>query len=251
MRRNWTREELIVAFNLYCQIEFGKIYRNNPKIIALAEILNRTPSAVSWKLCNFASFDPILQKRGIKGARNASKLDRLIFEEFTDNWETLVLESEILLSKFIQGKGNVQKEINFEIREGKEITREIKTRINQNFFRNAVLASYNSKCCLTGINISELLIASHIIPWSKNAEHRLNPKNGLCLNSLHDKAFDRGLISFDNDFRMIISSKLKENKSNYIEKYFLDLEKQQICLPNKFLPECEFLTYHRENIFIG
>jgi putative restriction endonuclease len=51
-RRNWTRNELIVAFNLYCRTPFGRIDRRNPEIIALAAALDRTPSAVSWKLAN-------------------------------------------------------------------------------------------------------------------------------------------------------------------------------------------------------
>ena len=61
----------------------------------------------------------------------------------------------------------------------------MKTRVNQNVFRQIVLANYNKKCAITGIDIPDLLVASHIIPWSKNEEERLNPENGICLSALY------------------------------------------------------------------
>ncbi len=244
IRRKWTREELIITFNLYCKIEFSKINYRHPSIIFLSQLLERTPSAIAWKLVNFASLDSELTKRGIKGAVNCSKLDREIFYEFTANWETLIEESENLLQKFKINAGVIKKET-IKLKEGKDILRLVKTRNNQTFFRESVLSSYSSTCCLTGINIPQLLIASHIIPWSEDKKNRLNPHNGLCLNSLHDKAFDKGLISFDENYRLIISSELKKQQS----KYFLDLEGKQITLPKKFLPNLNFLKYHNERIF--
>jgi putative restriction endonuclease len=71
-RRDWTREELIVAFNLYCKIPFGRIHIRNPLIIELAKSIGRTPSAVSWKLANFARLDPALKKRNIAGATHGA-----------------------------------------------------------------------------------------------------------------------------------------------------------------------------------
>ena len=83
----WTREELIIAFNLYCKIPFGKIHIHNPQIISLAKLLSRTPSAVSWKLANFARLDPSLQNRNVTGASHGSKLDIEIWNEFSKDWE--------------------------------------------------------------------------------------------------------------------------------------------------------------------
>ncbi|RLA74331.1 MAG: HNH endonuclease [Epsilonproteobacteria bacterium] len=235
-RNKWTREELILTFNLYCKIEFSKINYRHPLIISLSEIIERTPSAVSWKLVNFASLDSELSKRGIKGAINCSKLDREIFQEFTNNWNKSVEESEILLEK--------------KNKKGKDILRTVKTRTNQSFFRKSVLSSYDNTCCITGINIPELLVASHIIPWAESEENRLNPKNGLCLNNLHDKAFDRGYITFDSDFKLILSSKILKTKGMYIEKYFKSVEGQTLVTPKKFIPDIQFLQYHNEKIFL-
>lgn len=239
-RRNWTREELIMVFNLYCQIEFSKINYKHPLVQQLSETLNRTPSAIAWKLVNFASLDLELTEKGIKGAVNCSKLDREIFNEFTNNWNDFVEESEVLLIKHNFLNENHKKE-------GKDTLRTVKTRTNQSFFRKAVLSAYNTTCCVTGIDTPELLIASHIIPWAKDEKNRLNPKNGLCLNNLHDKAFDKGLITFDKNYRLIISSELKIKNYNY----FMNFNQQKIQLPKKFLPDLSFIEYHNQEIFRG
>ena len=56
----WEREELILAFELYCRIPFSKTKRNNPAVIELAKLIGRTASSVARKLGNFGSFDPML-----------------------------------------------------------------------------------------------------------------------------------------------------------------------------------------------
>jgi len=96
-REYWSRDKLIVAFNLYCKTPFGKIHIRNPEIKSLANILGRSPSAVSWKLANFARLDPALQKRFISGAKHGGKGDIEVWEEFNSDWERLGFESEKLL----------------------------------------------------------------------------------------------------------------------------------------------------------
>ena len=246
IRRKWARDELVITFNLYCKIEFSKINYRHPSVVSLSQLIERTPSAVAWKLVNFASLDSELTKRGIKGAVNCSKLDRKIFHEFTTNWEASIEESENILLKFKINTGIIKEET-IKVKEGKDILRLVKTRRNQSFFRESILSSYSSTCCLTGIDIPQLLIASHIIPWSEDKENRLNPQNGLCLNSLHDKAFDKGFISFDENYQVVVSAELKNQKS----QYFSDLEGQKMTLPKKFLPNLDFLKYHNERIFRG
>lgn len=98
-RREWTRDELMLAMNLYCQLPFGKLHKGNPEIISLAAAIDRTPSSIAMKLCNFASLDPEHRKRGVKGLSSASKGDRAIWKEFHDDWEQLSSESEALREK--------------------------------------------------------------------------------------------------------------------------------------------------------
>jgi putative restriction endonuclease len=219
----WTREELILAFNLYCKIPFGTIHIRNPQIIALAKILGRTPSAVSWKLANLASLDPTLKKRNIAGASHGAKLDAEVWEEFNNNWELLSFESERLLAgrtgKQIETVTDI--EISDLPKEGKERDAIVKIRVNQSFFRKTVLAAYDFKCCITGLAIPELLNASHIIPWSKDEENRVNPRNGLCLNAIHDRAFDRGLLTITPEYVVKISDYVKRNKTSEATQDFL------------------------------
>ena len=137
----WNEEELLLAINLYCKLPFGKMHSRNPDIIKLAKLIGRTSGSVALKLGNFASFDPSLIARGIKGARNASKLDKEIWDEFYNNWEQLAFESEKLLAKYEKKKIESFTQINEEEIIKLGITKEqlVKIRVNQSFFRKTVL----------------------------------------------------------------------------------------------------------------
>ena len=248
----WTREELIIAFNLYCKIPFGKIDQKNPEIISLAKILGRTPGAVSWKLANLASLDPSLKKRNIAGAPHGSKLDAEVWDEFVGNWDRLAFESERLLAERT-GK-QVEDTIEIETidlpKEGKERETIVRVRVNQSFFRKAVLAAYDFKCCITGLELPELLNASHIIPWSKDEVNRINPRNGLCLNAIHDRAFDRGLLTITPDLTIKVSKSVKKGKvSDAVQDFLLKYDGLEINKPTRFLPDAKFLKYHNRNVF--
>lgn len=251
MANNWTREELIVAFNLYCKIPFSKTVKTNPDVIEVATLIGRTPSSVAFKLGNFGSFDPELKKRGIVGLRNAGKLDKQVWDEFNANWDKLAYESELLIDKFRRRHFDEIVEADLsEIPAGKEKERFVRTRINQNFFRASILSLYNHKCCVTGLSIPDLLIASHIVPWSKDEKNRLNPRNGLCLNAIHDRAFDKGFITVTTDYTVKISKYFANYATDKaVTELFIKYDNQKIILPDKFLPDAEFLAYHNERIF--
>lgn len=250
----WTREEMILALNLYLKLPFGKMDRRNPDVIRLANLIGRTPNAVALRLVNYASLDPQLKQRGISGMTHGGKSCGEYWHEFINDRERLLFESERILA---QREGTtIEKKYEQEIRDipqgvvGETKIREVKTRVNQNVFRQIVLANYEGKCALTGIDLSELLVASHIIPWSENEQERLNPENGICLSSLYDKAFDKGLISFTNDQRVIFSVRLKENVGkNYYAKYFAPIENSILNTPRKYNINSQFLEWHRDCIF--
>lgn len=246
-RENWKRAELILAFNLYCRIPFGKIHNRNPEIISLAKAIGRTPSSVSWKLANFARLDPSLARRNISGASHGSKQEEEVWGEFEQNWDKLAFESEILRREMLGSVANSPKE---DFPEGKTREASVMLRVNQGFFRSAILAAYNSTCCITGIRLSELLCASHIVPWSVDMDNRTNPRNGLCLNALHDRAFDRGLIAISGDYRVEISPLVcKAAEEVGVRKLLFDYENAQIKLPDHFQPDPSFLRFHYENVF--
>jgi len=127
-------------------------------------------------------------------------------------------------------------------------------RINQSFFRGAVLAAYGNTCCITGITDKRLLIASHIRPWAKceNGNDRTDVRNGLCLSALYDRAFDKGLITIDTDYKVILSASLKDTmtESSYNE-YFKKFDGCQISTPDRSRPLQSFLQYHNDYVFVA
>ena len=249
---NWTKEETIIAFNVYCKIPFKSSSKTNSTVIKYANIIGRSPSALNMKIGNFGRLDPELKKQGIVGLTNGSKLEEEVWSEFNGDWEKLAYESELLIAKF-QNK-NLEDSVEIELEnipQGKERETIIKARVNQSFFRSTILSSYNQKCCITGLSIPDFLVASHIIPWKKDKENRLNPRNGLCLNSLHDKAFDGGFITVTTDYKILLSRYFNDfTNDKVVIDMFLKYNQQPIILPDKFLPSKDFLEYHNHNIFL-
>ncbi len=249
----WSKEELILAFNLYLKIPFGKMHKHNPEIIALANLLNRTPSSIGMRLGNFASVDPYHQNRGVGGLKGGMNQVKPIWDEFFNNQAELIFLSEKILAE----KQHTTIETKYEeiLRDishlkGETVIREVKTRVNQSVFREIVLANYETKCAITGIDVPELLFASHIIPWSKNENERLNPENGLCLSATFDKAFDKGFIGIDLNYNILISDKLKKHsKKEYYKMEFEKYEGLKLNSPSKYFPKKEFVEYHLDTIF--
>ncbi len=252
-RRRWTQDEFIVVFNLYLKLPFGKMHSRTIEVIEMANLIDRTPSAIAMRLVNFASVDPFHQNRGIKGLDGGKKQCKPIFEKYINDRENLMYESEKILAR-LEGKelDEKYKENLFDINDYDGLTKEriVKTRVNQSLFRKIVLSNYNTKCAISEIDIPALLVASHIKPWSEDEANRLNPSNGICLNNLYDKAFDRGLIGINSDYSILFSDQLKNKyKKDYFKKYFEPIEYKKIILPEKFLPEISFLEYHLEHCF--
>jgi hypothetical protein len=217
------------------------------------------------KLCNFASLDPGLQARGIRGLANASRADRQVWQEFQSDWAGMVAASEAELAR-LMGEGWTGDDLAVPTaRKSRsrvqmpqrpfvgqtEVASPAKARRGQDFFRRAVLASYDCRCCVTGNPVPELLTASHILPWRTHPKERLNPQNGLCLAKTHDAAFDIGLIAFDADGRLLVSRYIGEFLPNEaIERDFVAFRGKRMTQPEKFPPKSEFLHYHRTEVFL-
>ena len=251
---SWSRDELVLALYLYCQIQFARTKANNPEVIRLATILGRTPSSVARKLGNFGAFDPLLARQGISGLTHAIRMDREIWQEFYGRWDNLIVESQRLLSTLpVLTTPIGQKELPIISRPNGPTERPatILTRLCQSFFRKAILSSYESTCCVCGIDLPQLLVASHIVPWSTNKGSRSDPENGLCLCALHDKAFDRGLISLKSSLEIIVAPLLNSTKSYFVKYSLLNFQDKRIILPRRFPPKPEYLQWHLENRFMA
>ena len=255
--RRWTRRELLVALNLYCQIPFGKLHLRNPEIIKFAGLLDKTPSALAMKLANIASLDLAVTSSGRTGLKGASSADRTMWEEMQNNWQEFAEESEETIRSMVAHSAvdeilpPEKDSMDSTDYSGKNKIVEAKSRIGQPFFRRAVHSAYGGKCCITGLSIGKLLVASHIKPWSVDESNRLNPRNGLLLSALHDKAFDLGIITINEDMTVRISSQKPASEDSFFDYSIRRFAEKPIALPEKFIPNPDFLAYHRENIFIS
>ena len=221
MNNNWTKEETIIAFNVYCKIPFKDSNKNHPMIIEYAKIIGRSPSALNMKVGNLGRLDPKLKEKGIVGLSHGSKIERIVWEEFYANPEQFAYESECLIAKY--ANKSIEKSSKIDINDlpnGKERETIVKLRVNQSFFRSAVMTSYNNRCCVSGVGNPQLLEACHIVSWADDSHNRTNPENGLCLNSLFHRAYDKHLMAITPDYEIIISENFMEKvEDSTFEKY--------------------------------
>lgn len=257
-RSNWSRQETLAALHVYMQLSFGQLHARNSLIKQFAAWIGRTSNSVALKLVNFASLDPQILTSGRKGMGNSSALDKSIWSDLNKHWTSMTLEAatayEALainngLSPVIDVADDLAVE-GFEFPIGKTRSAMVQVRVNQARFRKTVLASYNNTCCISGLKHRRLLVASHIVPWSVDQENRLNPRNGLCLSALHDRAFDQGLMSISSEGKVLISkSMISEQSESGFAHHFLSCENALIQVPERFAPDGLFLKWHRENLF--
>lgn len=248
MPNNWTREQTIVALNVYCKIPFKNSSARHPLIKEYAKIIGRTPAALNLKIGNLGSFDPALRAKGIVGLGHTSNMDEIVWNEFFENPERLAYESERIIAEMKNQTIEESTAIDLsDLPEGADRMTITRQRVNQQFFHDAVLCSYENRCCITGINNPMLLEACHISSWSEDIKNRTNPKNGLCMNPLFHRAFDRFLFAVTPDFEIIISDQMVEGtKDEDFKNYLLRLHHRQILMPEKFVPSQELLAKHYE-----
>jgi len=243
----WSKDQIGVAYGLYCQLPYGKIHSQNPVIIEVAGEIGRTPSALAMKMLNLASLDPLIVESGRSGLGNASALDREVWDDFHSDWNGNAEKAQRTINpKIAVGRG----ELDFSSR---DVLSSTKVRIGQGFFRQSVLANYQYKCCMSGLSDPRLLVASHIVPWAKDENNRLNPGNGLCLSALHDRAFDIGLLTITVELKIKVSASLRELASDsFGQEQLVSLDgKSLLRMPEKFHPQADFIDYHNRVVFKG
>lgn len=252
----WTRDQLLVALDVYCRTPFGKFDQSNPEIVRISKLIGRTPSALAMKLSNLAGLDKKITDSGRSGLSGASNLDRAIWAEVQSDWGKLAIQSQRALEMFAaKSKGSIATSVQtdkelVENYEGMTKPVTVEQRMKQSLFRATILSGYKSRCCMSHLAEPRLLIASHIIPWGKDKNNRLNPRNGLCLSALHDRAFDQGMITVTPDYTIKVSRRLmKQFKNGFLSEGILKLDGIKIRLPDKFLPAQEFLEWHNNHLF--
>lgn len=241
----WSREQEIVALYMYCLIPFNKVSGTNPYIVKMAKIIGRpNANSLKAKIGNFGKYDTNLAAVGLG---HSSHLDEDIWNEYNGRWQELEVDALKLIEDFQKSNNEIQTEIPF-IPSGKEREVVIKQRSNQYLFRNMVLSAYNNTCCITGLARPELVEACHIMDWTEDEINRINPCNGLAMNVLFHRAYDKLFIGINTDLKVIISDRLYDGLHS-IEKiktyeYFKQYNGIKIMLPNKFKPNLEFIDKH-------
>ena len=248
MNKRWSREEIILILELYWQLsteEIKKQRERHPMIIALANKMGAADKANSiyMRLLNFVYLD--LNEKG--GLHKVAKEDEELWTEFYNQWDKFAVacqKARETLQIPPAVEGTVADDADFSAETRKAITAQ---RIRQHDFRQRILANYENCCCISGISEPRLLVASHIVPWHIDKKNRLNPENGLCLSPLYDSAFDSGLISLDDEMKVILSPRIKNNDSLY--PFFMAYEGKPITMPFRYKPHPELIKYHRTYIF--
>lgn len=243
-QHQWSREDIIVALALYCVTPMSKINTSNKVIHEVAKLIGCPVGSLNARMQNFRAVDP----RQASSLGRIAKMDRAVFEEFQHDWGALSLQAEQItgLDLFDADPLNGAKPLSSLTNHGK-VSRE------RHFFRRSVLAAYEYRCCISGLTIPSMLVASHIKPFKvcRSTNDRTTPQNGLCLNVFYDKAFDQGLITVEPDLTVRVSTKVQAFPDAFTEKWLLSLEGESILLPSRFRPQKEFLEYHNNKIFKG
>lgn len=251
-RRNWTHDELVLALAVYHKLPFGKLHTRTPEVAELGELIGRGANAAALRLVNFAACDPYILETGRTGMPGGESVCQPVWNEYDNDKERLFREAAEIKARLQSQSIEASLELTDADFVGHERDSVIRQRVDQQAFRQMILNNYNSICAVTGINDSRLLIASHIIPWADNEATRLNPKNGICLSALFDKAFDQGLITIrPDDYTIRISPALADSLTREsFDEQFSRYQDKKIILPEEHSPAPEFLEYHAEQIFL-
>lgn len=211
------------------KVEVSKMKRNEPNIFD-----HGNPNQRSYPLKNFCSSALRSLKNYILYEHDIKAADAIVAQEHNPQNIAKRLTVHFDLSK-----------------EGTDEVSQVKRRKGQDYFRRMVIANYNGHCALSGIDIPQLLLASHIIPWAENRKERLNPCNGICLSALYDRAFDQGLIGFNSQYKTILSTRIIKNEGkDYYEEYFAPIAGRKLTVPTIYKPEPKFLEWHMDEVFL-
>lgn len=259
----------MMAFALYIILEPRECDDKGLDVQRLASFLHRTPSSVALKIWNIAAYDVNRRARGRVGMQHGSKLDSQIWQWYAEVPDAFMEECLSLLQNALRQTDEsdfspspiapdqyspletaTKLLLAEHIPEGEERETITLQRVNQSYFRNSLLQNYHGTCCVTGMRIPALLIASHIKPWrASTPTEKTAASNGLLLNAFHDRAFDQGLISIDDDYRLMVNhDKVRHSEIN--DAWIYDFEGREITLPTVSQPSHEFIEYHHKHIFL-
>lgn len=119
----------------------------------------------------------------------------------------------------------------------------------QRVFASAVKENYGYQCALTGIQVPNFLVASHIVPWSQDSSIRLDPANGICFSLLVDRAFEYGFILIEDDLTVRVNFD-RIGQDLELANYLKNFDGAKVRAPMKFAPKVEYLARRREFVAV-
>ncbi|MBQ3330839.1 MAG: HNH endonuclease [Ruminococcus sp.] len=240
---SWSRDEILIAYALYCVTPLSKINPSNKTIQQVAPMIGHSVSSLVLRMRNFQSLDPAAPN----GMAHVAKADKSIYEEFCHDWGTLSLAAETLTGLALFDSSPLQG-----AKPLSSLTDRNKVSRERAFFRQSVRAVYDGKCYISGCALPGILVASHIKPFSscRDENERTTPENGIYFNTFYDRAFDTGLMTITPDRKARISPIVKDlAKDEFTKVWLLALDGQTLPSVNRFAPRKEFLEYHNDMIF--
>lgn len=249
-----------MAFALYCILEPSECDDKGLDVQRLASVLGRSANSVALKIWNIAAHDVNRQARGRVGMQHGSKLDAMVWDWYAADGDVFLsqcidlLRNALLQARHIPGPSTTDRYSHLEtatrVLLGDERAVTVLQRVNQSYFRHSLLHNYRGACCITGIKLQPLLLASHIKPWRDSTPvEKTAASNGLLLNAFHDRAFDQGFITLDDDYRIVVAHTVVEH-SEPNDKWLYGCEGRRIDLPVINPPSHEFLDYHHHHVFL-
>lgn len=246
--RLWTRDEFILALDLYFRTPFGQIHKNNPDIIKLAEFIGRTPSSVGMRLSNYANCDPKLKAAGIKGLDGGKEKCQPYWDEFANSRGKLMSAAIEARTHIVESHSNGGNQFYTHVSEWDNLVNEM----YDYAFQDIVSKNYQSHCAISGMKASQFLVGCHIIPSSENEKEAMKASNGIFLNILYARAFVEGLIGFDTNYKIHFSPELQSHKLENGYHLFKRYEGESLKLGDVVVkPDVNFLEWHMDTVFKG
>ncbi len=244
--------------------------RQHPAVVAAAAAVGRTEDAVVIKVMNLRS----VLTGGERGMGHGSAVDRWVVNAFAGHFDDL-LAAAALVVQAAPRAADVLRSLNSPpalasltgdrlhwIDDPAMTERDavVTARRGQGMFRARVMANYLHSCAFCGLRSrlpaqnSYLLVASHILPWSEATSHdRLDPTNGLALCAIHDRAFEWGFLTVDEDLRVIVSAGAREHyePEERVRAEIVDLGGRAIMTNSRHFarPGGRYLEHHRQKVF--
>ena len=245
--RLWTKEEFILTLDLYFRMPFGQIDKRNPDIIKMAELINRTPSSVAMRLCNYANCDPELKARGVKGLAGGYSQCIPYWNQYANKRGDLATAAMKCRKRLIESAFPENDEAYNHMSEWDSLVNEL----YDYKFQSVVKKNYHDRCAVSGLMASQFLVACHIVPSMDTEESTIDASNGILMTLIYARAFTEGLIGFDANYKIHLSSELK---SHQFDKGYYSLFKKydgaELGIKDVIIkPNPEYLEWHMDTIF--